>query len=158
MHNCHPEKSYSSLAQIDQYLDDLNAFRDDVHIAAWQPYEIDGRSWETFTFVWRGEVSSAAELVERLPFRGYEEADYTQSLELLTELGWLKKSDDHYKLTKKGQAVRKKAEETTDRYFFAPWDQLSSSETFRLRTLLTRTRLRLESLAEEQQTEVVSTL
>ncbi len=156
MHNCHPEQSYSSLAQIDQYLDDLNAFRDDVHIAVWQPYEIDGRSWETFTLVWRGEASTAEELVERLPFRGYELADYTQSLERLTERGWLRKSGDKYKVTKKGQAVRDEAEEKTNRYFFAPWKELSNPERFRIRALLTRTRLRIESLVENQEAEVVS--
>lgn len=153
MHDCHLDKSYNSLAKIDQYLDDLNAFRDDVHIAAWQPYDIDGRSWEAFTFVWRGDVSTAEELVEKLPNRGYDEADYEESLDLLVKRGWLEQSGNEYATTKQGQAIRNEAEETTNRYFFAPWDELSSSEKFRLRTLLTRTRLRLQSLIEEQQAE-----
>ena len=53
-----------SLAQVDQHLDDLIAFRDDAHIAAWKPVGVDGHTWEVLTFVWNGEVSTAEKLVE----------------------------------------------------------------------------------------------
>jgi len=68
-HNGHPQMEPGSLAQIDQHLDDLNAFRDDAHIAAWTPTGVDGHTWEVLSFVWNGEANTAEKLVEQLPYR-----------------------------------------------------------------------------------------
>lgn len=148
--NSHPEKEYGFLARIDQYLDDLNAFRDDAHIASWKPYGVDGRSWESMTLFWRKEVSSAADLVEKLTVRQYSEEEYAQSLKKLEELGWLAKSAGGYQVTEKGQEIRQKAEEMTNECFFTPWSCLDSGEMNRLLNLLVRMKFGLEKLAEEE--------
>ena len=149
-HRLHPDVAYGPLARIDQHLDDLNAFRDDAHLAAWQPYGVDGRSWEAFTFIWRSEAQTAAELAEKLPFRGYSAGDYAESLAELAGRGWLMQVDGLYRLTDEGQQLRQTAEETTDYYFYTPWAILDENEQAQLRNLLIQLKLKLEQLAETE--------
>jgi DNA-binding MarR family transcriptional regulator len=150
MHHAHPETEYALLARIDMQLDDLRAFRDDAHIASWRPYEVDGRTWESLSFIWQGEANSASKLKELLPFRGYEEDDYAKSLTKLVELGLIKKGDDGFALSSKGESLRLEAEETTDRVFFKPWQVLEDNEQTRLRNLLIRMKINLENLAKTE--------
>lgn len=146
----HPDVAYGPLAKIDQHLDDLNAFRDDAHLAAWQPYEVDGRSWEALTLVWRNEAQTAGELAKKLPFRGYTAGDYAESLAELAGRGWLMQVDGLYRLTDEGQQLRQAAEEATDHYFYAPWASLNEDEQARLQNLLIQLKLKLEQLAETE--------
>jgi DNA-binding PadR family transcriptional regulator len=129
------------MVQVRRRLIDLFAFRDDVHIAAWQPYGVDGQVWETFTYVWRGEAGTAAELVERLPYRNYDEAAYVAALRKLVSLGWIAEEEGRYVATEKGKKLRQDAEDATDRYFDAAWAGLSEAEMNEARVLL-------ENLAE----------
>ena len=131
-------------------LDDLRAFRDDAHIASWRPYGVDGRTWESLSFIWQGDANSASKLKEILPFRGYEEDDYADSLTKLVELGRIKKVEDGYSISSKGESLRLEAEETTNRVFFKPWQVLEDNEQNRLRTLLIRMKINLENLAEKE--------
>jgi hypothetical protein len=149
VHRGHPEAEYAPLAKIDQHLDELNAFRDDAHIAAWKPYGVSGPTWETLTFVWRGEASSAEELLEKLPYRNHSLEVYQDSLKDLVNRGWVEKTAEGYRVTEKGRALRQEAEETTDRYYFTPWACLSTPERTQLYTLLTRLRDGLRELAKE---------
>ncbi len=58
------------LVQLDEYLDELNAYRDDVHLTAVSPHNLSGSTLEAFTFLWRGDADAGAVLQEKLPFRG----------------------------------------------------------------------------------------
>jgi predicted transcriptional regulator len=147
-HNGHPDGGFGPLSRIDQYLDDLNAFRDDAHIAAWQPTGLDGRTWETFSFVWRGESNTAEALAERLPNRGYDAADYAASLAKLASRGLIEEAVGGYRVTQKGEHLRQEAEATTNRLFFAPWSTLEDGERPRLLNLLIRLKLSLQDLVE----------
>ena len=149
-HQGHPSQEYAPLARIDQHLDDLNAFRDDVHLAAWKPYDVSGHAWEALTLVWRGEASTAEELAEKLPFRNHTVEANTTALARLADRGWVEETAEGYRVTEKGQALRQQAEETTDRYFFAPWACLSTSEAVQLHDLLTRLRNGLQEMTEEE--------
>ena len=124
------------MVQVRRRLLDLLAFRDDVHIAAWRPYEADGRAWEAFTFLWRGDAGMAAELAEKLPYRNYDEASYAAALEDLASRGWIAEEKDKYVVTEKGKKLRQKAEDATDRYFDAAWVALNEAETKELMGLL----------------------
>jgi DNA-binding MarR family transcriptional regulator len=137
------------LAKIDQHLDDLNAFRDDAHLAAWKPYEVSGHAWEALTFVWRGEASTAEELVEKLSSRGHSVEAYTEALAGLVGRGWVEETSDGYRITEKGQALRQQAEEATDRIFFAPWACLDAAENAQLHDLLTRLGHNLQEMTED---------
>ncbi len=129
------------VARIDQYLTDLASYRDDAHLAAWQPYEIDGHAWEAFTLLWRGEASTLDDLCQRLSGRrGYLRDEYGQAMEDLIQRGWVAEGAGAYQVTPLGKEIRQTAEETTDRYFYAPWSCLSQEETEELRNLLMRLR------------------
>jgi DNA-binding MarR family transcriptional regulator len=149
MHKTHPQVEYPTMAKIDMQLDDLRAFRDDSHIAAWRPYGMSGRTWETLSFIWQGNAKTAAELSENLTFRGFEEDDYARSLEELAGKGLIKKGSGGFKVTDEGTALRLEAEETTNRIFYEPWRVLEENEQTRLRNLLIRMKINLENLAEK---------
>jgi DNA-binding MarR family transcriptional regulator len=148
-HKLMPAEDASALARIDQLLDDLNAFRDDAHIAAFAPYEIKGHGWELFTKLWREEVANAAEMAEKASFRGYSEADYAAALDDLVARGWVEADGDKFILTDAGKEIREAAEVQTDRYFYLPWHALNLAETDEMRTLLTGLEAKLTALAEE---------
>ncbi|MEN8172590.1 MAG: MarR family winged helix-turn-helix transcriptional regulator [Chloroflexota bacterium] len=137
-HNGHPKVEANTLAEIDQHLDDLNAFRDDAHIAAWKPVGVNGQIWETLSFVWEGENNTAAKLSEHLsPYRGYTEDDYVQALNDLAKRGWIEASADHYIVTADGKELRQEAELATDQKTFEPWKVISEDELAQLSELLT---------------------
>jgi hypothetical protein len=138
-----------ALARIDQALDDLNAFRDDAHLAAWLPHHIDGYIWEIFTFLWRGEVKNADEMAEKAAARGYTREAYQSALGDLIGRGWVRATGENtYEVTETGRQVREAAETQTDRYFYTPWMTLSQIEVNEMRNLLTRLKTVLTQQAE----------
>lgn len=148
-HKLMPADDVSALAKIDQLLDDLNAFRDDAHLAAFAPNDISGHGWELFTQLWRGNVTNAAEMVEKMGFRGYDEAVYATAMSDLVKRGWVKADGDIFVLTSTGIEIRETAETQTNRYFYLPWHVLSLAETEELRTLMTDLNEQLVQLAED---------
>ena len=62
--------------RIDQYLTDLNAYRNDASLSVWQPYGVSGATWEAFTCLWRGDARTLDALCDRLSFRGHPHDDY----------------------------------------------------------------------------------
>jgi DNA-binding PadR family transcriptional regulator len=143
-----PGESASGSVLTDQYLTDLLRFRDDAHLAAWKPYDVSGHAWEALTFIWRGEAGTAEELAEKLPYRGHSAEAYAEALGDLVDRGWVEKAADGYRVTEKGDALRREAEDATDRYFFAPWACLDVNEKNQLHDLLTRLKKALHELAE----------
>lgn len=147
-------REYASLALVDIYADDLNAFRDDAHTTAWAAHFAGGRDWETLTRVWRDRAHTAAELAEQLTFRGWDQAAYQKSLDTLVQRGWLQDEDGRYAITEKGSTLRQRVEEDTDALFYASWDQaLTPQEQNELRTLLVRLKVQLNALQDEQERE-----
>jgi hypothetical protein len=141
--------SATILARIDQALDDLNAFRDDAHLAAWQPLGVTGQAWELFTFLWRGEVKNLAEAVEKLAFRGHSRETYQSALGDLIGRSWVRAAGESaYEVTEAGRQVREKAEAATDRNFYAPWQVLNDVEVKDLNELLTRLKLAVAQTTE----------
>lgn len=133
----HPEVEPGTLAEVDQLLDDMNAFRDDAHIAAWTPLGVSGPVWEVLTFLWNGEVSTAEELAERLPYRNFIVDEYQKFLDQLVERGWAEAGDKGYQVTEAGKEIREKAEKDTDTFYFGPWKVLSDEDLATLKELLT---------------------
>lgn len=128
------------VVRIDHYLSDLSAYRDDAHLAAWQPYGCSGQAWEAFTLLWRGEAKTLEELFGKLERRGFSREEYRQALDGLMQRGWLQAEGEQYTLTSLGEQIRQSAEECTDAYFYAPWQCLSADELEVLASLLTRLR------------------
>ncbi len=137
------------LARIDQALDDLTAFRDDAHLAAWQPHHIAGQAWELFTFLWRGEVKNADEMAEKAAARGHSREAYQSALGDLIGRGWVRAAGENaYEVTANGRQIREEAEIVTDRNFYTPWLTLSETETSDMRDLLARLKTALAQSAE----------
>ncbi len=126
--------------RIDQYLSNLSAYRDDVHLAAWQPHACSGQAWEALTLLWRGEAATLDEVFGKLERRGFSREEYRQALDDLVGRGWLEAENERYSLTPLGGQIRQAAEALTDEYFYAPWRQLSEADLQALRSLLIRLR------------------
>jgi DNA-binding MarR family transcriptional regulator len=133
-----PGAEVSLAAQLDQYLTDLNAFRDDVHIAAWQPTGVDGPTWEALTLVWRGDADTPEALAEKLAGRRLEPAAYTAALRSLAQREWVAERAGAYNATEQGRTIRQQVEDETDRLFYEPWGCLDDGEAQELRSLLTQ--------------------
>jgi len=125
-----------TLVKVRRRLLDMFAYRDDSHVAAWKAHEENGQIWEAFTFIWRGDLGTAAELAETLPFRNYDQESYAAALSKLEARGWIGQKDSKYVATEKGKKLRQAVEDDTDRYFDAPWDALTEAETKELKGLL----------------------
>lgn len=124
-------------ARINRSLGDLNAFRDDCHLSAWQSvHSVSGPAWEAFSFVWNDQAHTAAKLTETLPFRQIDEAGYTTALNEAVSHGWLTEADGTYAITDTGQAIRQAAEDATNTHF-ANNTPLTEADTNELLTLLT---------------------
>lgn len=133
----HIQVEQGTLAHVDQLLDDLNAFRDDAHIAAWAPVGVDGHTWEVLTLVWNGDATTAEALVKRLPYRQFTKEEYQATLKDLAQKGWIKPGQDGFAVTEEGKKIRDEAEEATNANYFGPWNNLSDDEVVRLGELLT---------------------
>ena len=141
-----PQGNAGWMPQLDQYLSDLVAYRDDAHLAAWQPYGMGGQHWETLTHLWEGDYCTLEELcAKHCVRRGYSCESYAAVLDDLIARGLASQQGDTFRLTEAGQALRDAAEAITNRYFFAPWAGLSAAEMSDLRRLLVRTREMLYS-------------
>jgi DNA-binding PadR family transcriptional regulator len=149
-HQVHPSQEYAPLAKLDQHLDDLRAFRDDAHLAAWKPYGVSGYVWEALTYLWRGDASTAEELLEALPRRGHSVETYEEALSDLAGRGWIEGTPDGYRLTEEGEGLRAEAEEATDRFFYAPWACLDELEIAQLHRTVTQLKDDLEGMVERE--------
>jgi hypothetical protein len=145
-----PEADAPIMAHILHYFDDINAFRDDAHMAAWRPYDLEGYVWEAFALVVRGEARTADDLFARLAHRGYRRTEYAGALEILAQRGRLilDASSGSAQSTAEGRAVHAAVERDTDRYFYGPWACLSADESARLQALLVLVRDSLGAEAE----------
>jgi DNA-binding MarR family transcriptional regulator len=133
----HIQADHGTLARVDQHLDDLNAFRDDAHIAAWKSAEVDGHTWEVLTFIWNSDATTAEKLAERLPYRQYTTDNYQTTLEDLVKRGWIEIGNDGHVVTAKGKKIRDDAEDGTNKNYFGAWKVLSDDELEKLGELLT---------------------
>jgi hypothetical protein len=133
-----PGEDAAPMLRIRRHLTDLNYYREDAHIAAWQPfYGVDGRVFETLTFLWRDETATPAALSEQLSeYRNYDEDDYASAFEELVTHGWATKEDGKYIISEMGQKIRQEVENRTDDYFARPFAILNKAEIEELKGLL----------------------
>ena len=128
------------VARIDQFLTDLNAYRNDASLAVWQPYRVSGAAWEAFTLLWQGEAATADDLYALRAYRGHPRETYAEAVRDLIARGWLAEDENGCYLTEEGGALRQQAEAAIDAYFAAPWACLDAEEQPELGRLLVRLR------------------
>ncbi len=126
------------LPYTEQAISCLGAYRDDSHLAAWQPTGISATALEALTFFWRGEADSLDSLCEKLPFRNHLKETYAAALEELRRLGYIEGPDEAPSVTVQGKAFRDRVEKVTDEIFFTPWTALAQAEIDEIGGLLTR--------------------
>jgi DNA-binding HxlR family transcriptional regulator len=134
------------VVRIDQYLTDLNAYRDDCRLAAWQldpqTGDVSPPAWEVFTFIWRVDRNKESagytldQLANMLERRGHPRRVYAEALKELDKKGWVHAEGKIHCLTSAGREVREQARQRTDMYFYRPWAVLSATELGVLRELL----------------------
>jgi hypothetical protein len=135
------------LEKIFYYFSDINAYRDDAHMASFQPYQIEAYVWEAFSFIWSGAANSAQTVYDQLWYRGYSRMEYAAALDELVMRGWII-GDSTYTMTPQGRKIRDEAERLTDAYFYAPWKAaLSESEAQEVQKLLTEMQDRLNAVS-----------
>lgn len=128
------------LPYIEQATSCLSSYRDDAHLAAWQPSGLSATALETLTLLWRGEADPLAAVCQRLSRRGHSPDVYAEALKELRTRGFVKGPEAAPRLTEAGRAFREQVERDTDRYFFAPWACLDEAQRVELAELLTRLR------------------
>ena len=89
-----PAPDAPASVQLLQYAADFNAYRDDAHMAAWQPLEISGHGWEAFTFVTDGQADTASAIDRQLHYRGFTAAEYEAELQKAVERDWLLRTEE----------------------------------------------------------------
>lgn len=143
------EAVFSPLERILHSVISLMWYRDDCHMSSWQKYDIPGHVWETLSYIWAGEITTAEKLTERLArYRGYLEEDYAAALARLIEMGWVEKQGAEHQVTVRGRQVREESEELTNIYYIKAFAALSTAELEELNSLL-------EGLAAEIAPKVV---
>ena len=140
----HKKKNYQQLGTIyplENFVvvfGELAAYRDDIHIAAWQAHQIEGHAWDMFDRIYSGEMFTFDELYEKLKGRGLPKEIYVHDLQELIKRGWVLEETDKYQCTPSGKKVREDVESETERLFFASWSCLNEKELADLLNLATQ--------------------
>jgi hypothetical protein len=145
-----PADDAPAVVKLFQCSSDFNAFRDDAHMAAWQPYKPGDGAWEAFALLCSGEASSAEALAQQLAHRGFSRHEYATILAEVNKRGWLEAAGDAgaYRVTEAGRTVRQDVERLTDAYFYAPWSCLSEGEVTRAQEQLAQILINLAGEGE----------
>src|SRR5512135_1074646 len=141
-----PGLNAAAAVRIDQFVTDLQYYREDAHLAAWQKYEVDGHVWETFTHLWKDAPLTLADIIERTKARGYTAEASADAIQELIDQGWVTRDELNYRLSAVGSVLRQEAEQDTDRNFSVGWLALNEVEAETLRQLLAQLSTRLHSL------------
>lgn len=125
-----PAENSSTIMKLFHHGSDFNAYRDDSHMAAFQPLGIPAFAWEAFSLICNGTADTAKDVFDKLTYRGYSIGEYAEGLQKAVQRDWLEITDsDRYTVTDQGRAVRQRVEHLTDQYFYAAWDCLSDAES-----------------------------
>ncbi len=124
----------------EQAISCLAAYRDDAHVAAWNPTALSGPALESLTLLWRVQADSLDALHKRLVRRAHSRQVYRDALDELRGRGFIEGSDEALVVTESGRAYRQQVEDDTDRLFFAPWACLDTGDKAELADLLTQLR------------------
>lgn len=147
------DKHSPTLGKIREYALDFFARRDDAHLAAWQPYAIEGYVWNAFSQIWSGKATTIEAIAEVLEWRGYTVEDYALAIEDLCRRGWIELSEvsNDYIITSTGQTIRDDVEQSTNGYFYEPMlAVLHAKEVYQLYNLAHALYADLKAVLDDQ--------
>ncbi len=131
-----PTGTIPIMVRIQQILKELTAYRIDAHQSAWTAYIFDAHAWEILTLLWQGKKLNVDAMHQTLAIRGFTLEETLDSISELSRRGWVLNSNDDLTITPFGTEIRHIAENTTDRYYFAPWQPFSEARLTELRELV----------------------
>jgi len=123
-----PGSRVPMMARIDQFLSELQAFRNDAHLASWRGIESNGHAWDILSYLWVRREAASEAIFEGLKKRGHSREKSEHAVELLLRRGWITREEDLLRITTFGTEIRQTAENTTERYFLAPFSKISAVE------------------------------
>ena len=129
----------------EQAISCLAAYRDDAHVAAWNPTALSGPALESLTLLWREQAHSLDALHKQLVRRAHSRQVYRDALVELRGRGFIEGSDEALAVTESGRIFRQQVEDDTDRTFFLPWSCVGPTDRTAMIELLTRLRDGLQS-------------
>lgn len=131
-----PAGTIPIMVRIQQILKELAAYRMDAHHSAWSAYIFDAHAWEILTLLWQGKKLNVDAMHLTLASRGFTLEETFSSISELSRRGWVINGNDDLAITPFGTEIRRIAENTTDRYYFAPWQPFSEASLTTLRNLV----------------------
>ena len=131
-----PAGTIPIMVRIQQILKELAAYRIDAHHSAWSAYIFDAHAWEILTLLWQGKKLNVDAMHLTLASRGFTLEETFSSISELSRRGWVVNGNDDLSITTFGTEIRRIAENTTDRYYFAPWQPFSEASLTTIRDLL----------------------
>lgn len=123
-----PGRKAPMLARVDQFFDELRAYRDDAHLAAWHGYEENGHAWDILTYLWVEKQAVLGVINQALSKRGNSMEETLTAVSGLIRKGWVSREGDRLNITPFGREIRRTAEATTDRYFLVPLRRFAEPE------------------------------
>lgn len=136
------------MSRIDQIIKELIAFHDDASLSVWKAYCVSGHAWDILTVLWMEEKSTISILQEKLAIRGFSSEQTFLAVEELAKKGLVLVDIDEVKISPFGHEVRKIAEDTIDRYYYAPWKYFSDDFLEKLLFLLNQCHKNISVLDE----------
>ena len=137
----------STLQKICVKLGLLMSFRDDAYLNAWMEKDINSYVWEAFSYIYKGEAQTAGDLAQKLESqRQYNEQNYADALDELTERGWVERRNGKFEPTVEGLKVLAEVARSMTQSFFEPWAHLEEEKINKLKILL-------EALANAMKTD-----
>ncbi len=146
--NMRPTEGSCLLRYVVFYYDQIAAYRDDVYVATWGAFGVEGHAWEALDFLSRGDAVAFADLHAKLSRRGVTEEVHAGDVKELVGRGWVEEGSGVVKATEAGKQARAEVEAETERLFFAPWSCLNESELEELFNLSTQLRDGLQTQKE----------
>jgi DNA-binding MarR family transcriptional regulator len=144
-----PNDDAPTVHKLFQYCADFNAYRDDSHMAAFQPLGVEAYAWEAFSHIWRGTANTAQAIFDILPHRGYSRTEFAEGLRHIAERAWIKTDDgEMYQMTDEGRKIRQEVERLTNEYFFGAWSCLSESEIEEVHQRMSDLKVKLEGMGK----------
>lgn len=131
-----PAGTIPIMVRIHQILKELAAYHIDAHHTAWSAYIFDAHAWEILTLLWQGKKLNVDAMHQTLTSRGFSLEETFSSISELSRRGWVVNGNDDLTISPFGTEIRRIAENTTDRYYFAPWQPLSEASLTELRDLV----------------------
>lgn len=124
------------MARIEQFINELRAYRDDAHIASWRGYKVNGHAWDVLTYLWVENNTSILSINQALSQRGNPIDETLAAVGSLIKKGWVCQSGNGVRITEYGRDIRQIAEDTTDRYFHLPFRSIPEPELERALELI----------------------